>query len=125
MGKTTIKTEIVLSGDPAIKKRLEILDCDFDAFWDDLVLADKNAKPHNEAYESFLGNMMLSINYHLWVMKGRVKTFEHPGGHGNVPVVYKCSPDDFGSFVERAWNRVAARILEKDPYGKLTHLEAL
>ena len=121
-----MKMEIVLSGEPAIKKRLEVLNCDFDSFWKDEILSDyeKNKSPHN-LYASFLGNMLLSVNYHLKVMKGRLKTFEHPGGHGNVPVVYKCSPDDLDGFVERAWNRIAAMILEKDTDGKLTHLEAL
>ena len=124
MSKT--KIEIVLSGEPAVKKRLEVLNCDFDSFWkDEIVSSYENTNDPHNLYSSFLGNMLLSVNYHLKVLKGQLKTFEHPGGRGNVPVVYECSFDDFGGFVERAWNLIAARIREKDPDGKLTHLETL
>ncbi len=124
MGKCEL--ELVLSGNAAIERCLKVLDCDFDSFWkagipDDYLL---NGSQKSD-YASFLGNMMLSINFHLRVMAGKVPTWDHPGGKGNVPIKYKCTQDDMEAFIARAWNLVARRILEADPDGKLTHLQAL
>lgn len=120
MGKCEL--ELVLSGNAAIERCLKVLDCDFDSFWKECIPGDYIP---DENQTLFLGNMMLSINFHLRVMAGKVPALDHPGGRGNVPIKYKCTQDDMEAFVARAWNLVARRILDKDPDGKLTHLQAL
>lgn len=116
--KTEIKTEIRLIGRAAVDDRLEILRCDLDVFLNEKKQNDD--KPYDPAV-IFYGNMMESIAYHVRCLQGQVSCFKHPGGKGNVPVVFEPATQDIRDFVIEAWNLVATTIAALKRDGKWMH----
>lgn len=114
----SVKTEIQLIGRAAVDDRLEILRCDLDVF---LKEKEQNDNKPGDPAVLFYGNIMESIAYHVRCLQGEVSCFKHPGGKGNVPVVFKPTAQDILDFVIEGWNLVATTIAALKRDGKWMH----